>query len=358
MSRKIFFGILVALFCLLNTFAQTPPSTKTDEADEILRIDTKLVVLDAQVLQKMTGRVVGDLKVENFELQEDGAKQEISYFSQDKLPLAVVLLLDVSGSMHPVLDQLKNGAMDSLSHLKPEDEVAVMAFATDFGVTQEFTKDRSLIVKGIERVTSVAVGQGTNINEGLYGAATQISRASSGYRRVIIIVTDNESKVMRMMKTHSQDETYKELFENDVVVCGLIVRSGMQKTMQAVNTAATAASIVLNPIGGLATIGINKAMMKTYKVDSYSEKTGGEVFPAKKEVVARDLATLFDHLRTRYSIGYYSTNANLDGKFRRLKLKVKNANSKQMGDVAIKAKKGYYAKATSAANSGSVISVK
>lgn len=356
MLRNIFRGVLVVLLGVAATagYAQTS-QPKTEAAEEVLRIDTKLVVLDAQVLQKTTGRVLGNLKAENFELEEEGKKQEISYFSQDKLPLSVVLLLDVSGSMQPVLDELKNGAMDSLNHLKPQDEVAVMAFATNFVVTQEFTKDRALILKGIDRVTSArAAGSGTNINEGIYGAATEMSRSSGGTRRVIVIVTDNESKVMRMTKNHSQNETESQLFENETVVCGVIVRSGLQKTMGAVSTAATAASIAMNPIGGLASIGINKAMTKTYKVENYSEKTGGEIFAAKKEAVAQDLAKMFDHLRTRYSIGYYSSNPNFDGKFRKLKLKVKSADSKQFGDVAIKTKKGYYAKVASEAASAKV----
>ena len=55
------------------------------------QIDVDLVKVDALVLQKNTARIVGGLNKEDFLLYEDGIKQEITHFSQDQLPLSVVL---------------------------------------------------------------------------------------------------------------------------------------------------------------------------------------------------------------------------------------------------------------------------
>src|ERR1044072_4976197 len=59
--------------------------------EEVVKTDVDLVVLDALVLQKKTGRVVGDLKREDFALFEDGVPQQITQFSQNSLPLSVLL---------------------------------------------------------------------------------------------------------------------------------------------------------------------------------------------------------------------------------------------------------------------------
>src|SRR5215210_8268344 len=69
--------------------------------EEVVKTDVDLVVLDALVLQKKTGRVVGDLKREDFTLAEDGVPQQIAHFSQNSLPLSVLLLIDRGGCLDP-----------------------------------------------------------------------------------------------------------------------------------------------------------------------------------------------------------------------------------------------------------------
>src|SRR5690349_17712632 len=78
--------------------SQLPPrSTPTptpESSAEIIKIDVDLVKVDALVLQKNTARIVGGLNKEDFLLYEDGIKQEITHFSQDQLPLSVVVAID------------------------------------------------------------------------------------------------------------------------------------------------------------------------------------------------------------------------------------------------------------------------
>ena len=49
--------------------------------EEVVKTDVDLVVFDATVLQKKTGRIVGGLKREDFVLTEDGVPQQITHFS-------------------------------------------------------------------------------------------------------------------------------------------------------------------------------------------------------------------------------------------------------------------------------------
>src|SRR6266850_6255564 len=107
---------LVFLFLSLRVACQTRerrvnPSAPTSNDDagrmpalpasEVVKVDVDLVTVDALVLQKQTARVVGGLRKEDFVLFEDGAKQEITHFSQDSLPLSVLLLIDRGGCLDP-----------------------------------------------------------------------------------------------------------------------------------------------------------------------------------------------------------------------------------------------------------------
>jgi hypothetical protein len=72
-----------------------PAPTPTPESSaEVVKVDIDLVKIDALVLQKNTARIVGGLNKEDFLLYEDGIKQEITHFSQDQLPLSVVIAID------------------------------------------------------------------------------------------------------------------------------------------------------------------------------------------------------------------------------------------------------------------------
>jgi VWFA-related protein len=310
--------VLLAAVCviLFQLAAINSPAQESSTGD-VIKINTDLVVLDAQVVDKKTGQAVGDLKREDFELYEDGIKQEISYFSRDELPLSILLLLDVSGSVRPIINQIGEGALGALQQLKPQDEVAVMAFATFPQLIQGFTKDRRLITDKIKEASRTdTIGRGTFINEALYEAATVMSDASnSSSRRVIIVVTDN------IAATGNKDavrRTLRELFESGSVVNGLIVRAGVGKVMN------------------IMTLGLIKA------VNSYSEQTGGEIINADKKEVEAKLAETIRHLRMRYSLGFKPTNTKEDESLRRIKLQLLPATAKRKGKLVVVTRQGYY----------------
>ena len=104
MKRIVCSLIVVAALTVLPCSAQTPQTP-----DDVIKINTELVVVDAQVLAKKTGRIIGSLHREDFQLYEDGVKQELTFFSQDKLPLSIVLLFDLTDTVRPVLKPLARG---------------------------------------------------------------------------------------------------------------------------------------------------------------------------------------------------------------------------------------------------------
>jgi VWFA-related protein len=300
---------------------------KTRNEDETtIRISTELVILDAQVLRKKTGVVVSELGPKDFELYEDGVKQEISFFGKDKLPLSILLLIDTSGSVRPVIEIIRDGAMEALRRLKPEDEVAVMVFGEQTEMIQPFTKDRQLIVTQIGNLLGKAqVGVGTSLHTALHTAAGQMSTASNPLsRRVIISVTDNIATAYRLGDMPEQ-QVIDNVYDSGSVVCGVVVKSEMPKLLTVFDRT-----------------GKNDPFRRRINLEKYVDDTGGEIQIVPVIEVNKRLTELIDHLRTRYSVGYASTNQTLDGKFRRVKLAVTKDALKRHGEMLVRTRQGYY----------------
>src|SRR5437764_5970078 len=187
---KIIAFLLIAwLNAQLPAFSQTESSTPPEQ---VFRVRVDLVVVDAQVLNKKTKRPVGGMRREDFQLYENGIRQQITSFSQDELPLSLVFLFDLTDSVRPVLQPLAAGALRALQHLKPQDEVAVMAYAASAQMLQDFTTDRQLIVNAIQKASRMERREAAFFNQGIFQAAQQSKRATSpASRRVIVWLTDN-----------------------------------------------------------------------------------------------------------------------------------------------------------------------
>src|SRR5262249_53869594 len=64
--------------------------------NEILKIDTNVVGIDAVVYNKKSGQIVTGLKQKNFAIFENGVKQEITNFSNSESPITISLVVEYS----------------------------------------------------------------------------------------------------------------------------------------------------------------------------------------------------------------------------------------------------------------------
>ena len=140
---------------LTQTRERTVGPSRTEagaKVADIIKTDVDLITVDALVLQKDTARVVGHLKQQDFLVSEDGSRQTITHFSQDNLPLSVVLLIDRGGCLDPFGSEVRRAVKDALSRLKPTDEVAVMTYHDTVELQQEFTRDRPRLERALDFV--------------------------------------------------------------------------------------------------------------------------------------------------------------------------------------------------------------
>jgi VWFA-related protein len=327
-TAKLLRLVIVSLLMVVPVLAQ---AGKEQKSDEVIRLKTELVTLDVQIVNKKTQQLVSDLTQNDFEVYEDGVKQELTHFSQDKLPLSVVLLLDTSGSMWPVLEKLRSSAYQALQSLKPEDEVAIMATAAETKLVQGFTREKFSVSEKLREMDLKAYGDdGIFMSDSLARAAILLRKAANPVnRRVIIVITDNVVIPNNSSGAFRKDEAVSMLLEYGVVVCGVTIN--------------------LNPYAR-----INNKLLRFPErhadgdVNKYAEITGGEVLSAGKDDVGQRLAELINHLRTRYSLAFTSTNPAKDGKFRGLKVRLSSAaevriRNSRSGDYSVKNRSGYYA---------------
>jgi len=284
------------------------------ESVDVIKVTTELVVFDAQVIDKKSKRTIGDLTREDFEVYDKGVKQQVSYFSRDELPLSILLLLDVSASVRPILHQIRDGALNALEHLKPEDHVAVMAFGSKADLVQDFTRDRSLVARKIEEATNTEyLGSGTFLGPALDEAAMHIDDApSAGSRRVIIIITDNIASSFGMEKRINA-----KLLASGTAVYGLIVRGAIGKFF-------------------------NVMFLGQFKgVNAYVHETGGEILGANKNEVDAKLAVMIDRLRARYAIGFRPADQTSTDVFHPVEIKLSPLRKRKEKPVVL-TKRGYY----------------
>ena len=311
----------ISLFLGVTCFARAQSSPPI-QPDPVFKVTTDIVVVDAQVLDKKTGRPVGGLKRGDFELLEDGVPQNIAYFSQNELPLSIVFLFDLTDSVRPVLKPLAGGALEALQHLKPEDETAVMVYSASAQLLQDFTTERALTVAAIQKASGMTSDEAAFFNEGVFQAATQADKARNpGSRRVIIWLTDNVPNVPHE-GVRTEEDAIRRLFETGTVVSCLLERSAMSNVMTALFTK--------NPL-----FAMRRKHHPPGDVFKYAEQTGGQVMKSSKEDVASKLADLIDQIRTRYSLGYRPSAEQAAGTFCQIKLTVSP-------DSIVKAKRGYY----------------
>jgi VWFA-related protein len=334
-------------FCLLLAFVVSSAFAYCQEptlasTEPVFKIDVNLVVVDAQVLKKKTHQPVPALQSEDFLLYENGVKQQLTSVSQDKLPLSVVFLFDLTDSVRPVLESLADGALQALDHLKPEDEAAVMVYAASTRLLQDFTTDRQLILKAIRKAGRMESPEAAFFNEGIFQAASQAAKSSNRSRRVIVWLTDNVpnipseeirrqyGKSIAEASLHSESDAFAKLFKTGTVVFTLLQRSYISERefMAAFN----------HPVQML-----YRRQYPPGDVYKYTEQTGGQVVESySRKKIAVKMAQLIDQIRTRYALGYHPAADSEKGKFHEIHLKISPEVEKREGKLIVETRKGYY----------------
>jgi VWFA-related protein len=302
------------LACALLVFFSRASARAQDQGSGAIRVSVNLVDLDATVKTK-DGRIMDGLKKEDFEVREDGAVKKIELFSRDELPLRVALVLDLSDSIEPFLGPLRDAATTTLSALKPGDEVALFTFSTEAELSVPLTHDISKIA---QQIGTFHAGGATNINDGIFVASEYLLKNAPKGRRVIILISDDVGTDAGGQGTR---DIVTETIAADAAVYNLKIPG-------------------YNPPSTIFAASMIPGLVNIRKV---AEQTGGEIFDVH-EVGSLDAVfqALIHRIKTRYTLGYYTTANGAEGKPHKLEVRLAPSFGKKGRDYTILAKNSYY----------------
>lgn len=289
-------AFVVLIVAGFRASAQSPPYT--------LKVGVDLVNVHFTVTDRY-GRLIPGLRQEDFSVEEDGKKQDILHFSSDnQLPLTLAILVDESPSVETVFDEEKRTVVKFLnSNLGSADLALLIGFDESVTLMQDFTEDRRRLAAGLR---GLKIGVGTALYDAVYLAAHEKLQHEAG-RKAIILISDG-------------DDTASKLRFSDALVA---VHGSDAVVYSIFNRSADSDSDYDADPGTLRKL---------------SKDTGGEMFALEKnsdfDVI---LAKIGQSLRSQYSIGYRSTNAAHDGKFRRIRIAANDHSLK------VRARRGYFA---------------
>lgn len=160
----------------------------SEASDDVVRVRTEEVMVPVSV-RNPEGLPVGGLTAERFLIYDNGVRQEIASFNRERVPANIVLLLDASGSVFHQMRFIREAARQFIEGLLKEDRVSVMQFADRVELLQDWTSAESAaeLAKAIE--WRYHPGESTAFYDGLYLAAEEQLKKTTG-RRIIILLTD------------------------------------------------------------------------------------------------------------------------------------------------------------------------
>jgi VWFA-related protein len=281
------------------------------------RAGVALVKVDAAVTDR-AGHTITGLTQQDFEVYDENAPQKILYFEHEPDPLDLLLLLDVSGSMHRSLGELASAARAALRPLGSGDRGAVMLFARSSVVSRKFTSDFAVVESEIRSATDAQdLGSGTAINAAILAAAEYFRGETSKARRAILIVTDNLSLNYRV----PDEQVIRELYSADATLNAILI--GKQRRPDPPKPGA-----YVNPD------------FTPSDVFQLAKETGGEAMESRQ--AGDSFQLMIERIRSRYRLQYEAPPAEA-GRLRHIRVQLAPAARARYPSAAIRARAGYYA---------------
>ncbi len=211
---------LLPLFCA----ALGAPLAADDPV--VFRSDVSLVRVDAQVVDS-SNRAIIHLHETDFVLREDGRVVPIRNFASDNIPIDVLFLLDVSGSMRPHVQRIADASGQALAELGANDRMGIMVFDQYTRVRLAFNSNRQDVQREFDRLLrDERFNGGTDITRAMLDAADYISsHGRREARRAIVILTDDETNAQFDV---DREGVGRALARADTVMCAIIAPAAMQ----------------------------------------------------------------------------------------------------------------------------------
>jgi VWFA-related protein len=291
------------------------------ETEPLLKVDVNIVNVLLSVRDKK-GALLGNLTKDDFAIFEDGKKQDLKYFSRETdLPLTLGLLVDVSRSQENLIEIEKQAADQFFRQmLRPKDMAFLISFGSEAELLQDSTNSTQMLRKGLAglRVNSQVGGfhpgpvptasrpRGTIMFDAVYLAAAEKLKGEVG-RKAMVLITDGVDQGSR----YSRQDAIEAAHRADSIIY----------------------SIQYMDPSAYGFFGASDSDLK-----KLSEETGGRVFRVDRKHALEDVfKQIQEEMRSQYALGYTPANAEKDGSYRKIEIRMANK------ELRPQARKGYYA---------------
>jgi len=262
-----------------------------------IRLDVKVVQIPVTVTDQLDHPIAG-LRNDDFRLFEDDVEQKIVYLSGDDAPASVGIVFDASGSMRDKMETSVAAVDRFFETTLPGDEFLLVRFSDKPVLITGFTDDTHEISGWLH---SIRAGGWTALHDAIYLGIHKM-KAARNPRRALLILSDGGDNNSR----YSAPEIRDLVREADVRVYSIGLQIGM--------------------------------LQGARFLEKVSEETGGRMIRVRKlDELPGAIEKLSRDLRSQYLLGYYSTNAQNDGRFRRVRVQVNHRT------VRASWRRGYYA---------------
>jgi len=310
-------AFLLVAFASLTKAQEAPagPAAPPPTGDSVkirkgqpIRTETDLTLVGASVTDPM-GRLVTGLEQENFRVFEDGEEQEILRFSSEDVPVSIGVIFDMSGSMADKIDKSKQAAVQFFRTANPQDEFFLVNFNDRAQLVSQFTVSvddlqNRLMYEGAHGLTA--------LYDGVYLGLSQM-RGAHNTKKALLIISDGGDNHSR----YSETEVRKFVREADVQIYAI----GL-----------------FEPDGGPTP----EERQGPGLLADLTAMTGGRAFAVQNLSQLPDVASKISmELRNQYVLGYRPSNRDHDGKWRKIKVKLRPP--KGLPPLNVAAKTGYFA---------------
>lgn len=214
MKQKITAAVLAVIALSTFVFAQTQPAD-----DEIIKVETTLVSVPV-IVSDRNGRYISGLKAKDFTVYENGVKQSVDFFAPTEEPLNVALLLDTSRSTAPVLDDIKDAAIEFVRQLQPRDRATIVSFDYEPHVLTRLTSDKNELIQAVE-YAEIGEYVGTTLRDAVLETINNTFADVRG-RKAVILLTDGKDARSRA----SVEELMRATEESDAMIYSVFYETG------------------------------------------------------------------------------------------------------------------------------------
>jgi len=270
------------------TVVITPRARPGRSADTLvprsIRADVKVVLIPVTVNDPLD-RPINGLRKVDFHVYEDNVEQKVLYLSTEDAPASVGLIFDASGSMRNKIETSVAAVEQFFQTTLPGDEFLLVRFSDKPVLLTGFTGDINQISGWLH---ATQPGGWTALHDAIYLGIQKMKRAKNG-RRALLVLSDGGDNNSR----YSASELRELVREADVRIYSIGLLQGSHLLER-----------ISNESGG--------RMIHVHKLDE---------LPDAIEKLSRDL-------RSQYLLGYYSSNPQNDGRYRKVEVQVSQPESR------------------------------